>query len=267
MDTQDKEPEIKVGIDRVGVEGIRSHLKILRGNMEFSHLPLIDVMIDLPDDKRGVHMSRLIETINEIISKKTEGIKESLEEFGLEVLDEILKKHSYRRGDITIKTILVIPRTTPVSAKITNEPYDVEVRVVKNGKKSLKSLKVKAIGNTLCPHSLEITNGLAHMQRAEVELEILTDMKTDISLEELIGMAEGSFSSPTFTVLKSEDEKFVVERMYSNPKFVEDLTRECFDKVRALGIEGKVKIKAISYESIHKHNAVSEIERKIKGSI
>jgi len=50
--------------------------------------------------------------------------------------------------------------------------------------------------------------------------------------------------------------------MYSNPKFVEDLTRECFDKVRALGIKGKVKIKAISYESIRKHNTVSKIERK-----
>jgi len=49
---------------------------------------------------------------------------------------------------------------------------------VKNGKKSLKSLKVKAIGNTLYPHSLEITNGLVHMQRTEIELEILADVKS-----------------------------------------------------------------------------------------
>ena len=55
--------------------------------------------------------------------------------------------------------------------------------------------------------------------------------------------------------------------MFSNPKFVEDLTRECFDEVINLGIKGKVKVKAVSYESIHKHNAVSEIEREINGGL
>jgi Uncharacterized conserved protein len=83
----------------------------------------------------------------------------------------------------------------------------------------------------------------------------------------MIEICEGCFSSPTFTVLKSEDEKFIVEKMFSNPKFVEDLTRECFDEVINLSIKGKVKIRAVSYESIHKHNAVSEIERKINGGL
>lgn len=146
-------------------------------------------MIDLDEDKTGIYMSRLTETINEVVSRKTEGIQESLEEFGNEILEEIQKVHPYERGEITIKTTLIIQ------------------------------------------------------------------------------ICESSFSSPTFSLLKSEDEKFLVEKMHSNPKFVEDLVRECFEKVKNLGIKAKVHIKAVSYESIHKHNVISEIEREINGGL
>ena len=64
-------------------------------------------------------------------------------------------------------------------------------------------------------------------------------------------------------MLKTVDEKFLVKKMYSNPKFVEDLARECFEKIKELGVKGKVKVKAISYESIHKHNVISVIEREV----
>jgi len=267
LDAQDRKPKIKERIDRVGVEGLRTHLKIVRQNVEFSHLPSIDVMIDLPSDKKGIHMSRLIESINETVSQKTEGIKESLEEFGNEILKEILKRHPYKRGEITIRTTLILNKITPVSGRTTNEPYDVIIKVMRDNGRPLKYLEIKAIGNTLCPHSLEITGGKSHIQRAELQLGLLTDLETDVTLEKMIEICEGCFSSPTFTVLKSEDEKFIVEKMFSNPKFVEDLTRECFDEVINLSIKGKVKIRAVSYESIHKHNAVSEIEREINGGL
>ena len=80
-------------------------------------------------------------------------------------------------------------------------------------------------------------------------------------MEELIEICEKSFSSPTFTVLKTNDEAAVVEEMFRNPKFVEDVARDCFRMAKNLNFKGRVKIRATSFESIHKHNAISEIER------
>ena len=91
-DTQEYIPNIKESIDKVGVEGIRSNIKIIRDNAEYSHIPIIDMNIDLPSDKKGIHMSRLPETLNEMISKKSKGVKESLEYFGNEILEEVQKK-------------------------------------------------------------------------------------------------------------------------------------------------------------------------------
>jgi GTP cyclohydrolase IV len=265
IDTQDNVPKIKECLDKVGIEGIRAHLKIIRQNIEYSHLPIIDMNIDLPDNKKGAHMSRLPETINEVISRKTEGIKESLEEFGNEVLEEIQKKHSYQRAELTIKTTLILDKLTPVTHKKSIEPYDILTKVIKNNGTTLKYLEVKVIGNTLCPHCLKVTGDKTHIQRADLQLGILTDLKTDISYEEMIKLCEDCFSSPTYTVLKTEDEKFVVEQMFRNPKFVEDLTRECFNKTKNLGIKAEVSVRAVSYESIHKHNVISEIKRQING--
>ena len=267
IDTQEDEPRIRESLDKVGVEGIRSHLKIIRDSMEFSHIPVIDMNIDLPANKKGVHMSRIPETINEVISRKSEGIKESLEEFGNEVLNEMRKKHPYKRAEITIKTTLILDKFTPKSNKKSIEPYDIVTRVIRDNDRVLKYLEVCVIGNSLCPHCLKVTGDKSHIQRAELQLGILTNLKTYISLENMIELCEGCFSSPTYSTLKTSDEKYVVEKMFSNPKFVEDLTRECFDKVKSLGVEGEVIIKAVSYESIHKHNVISEIKRKINGGL
>ena len=186
LDAQDRKPRIKEKIDRVGIEGLRTHLKIVRQNVEFSHLPFIDVMIDLPGDKKGIHMSRLIESINETVSQKTEGIRESLEDFGNEILKEILKRHPYTKGEITIRTTLILNKITPVSGRTTNEPYDVIIKVMRDHGRPSKYLEIKAIGNTLCPHSLEMTGGKSHIQRAELQLGLLTDLETDVTLEKMI---------------------------------------------------------------------------------
>jgi len=187
-----------------------------------------------------------------------------LEDFGNEVLEEIKLKQPFKKGEIAIYSILFIPKITPVTGKPTDEPNDITVKVIKEDGRTLKYLEVKVVGNTLCPHSLEIANGKTHIQRAEITLGILTDLNADLPLEKMIEICENSLSAPTYGVLKSEDEKFLIEKMYSNPRFIEDVVRECFSRVKKLGIKGKIKIKGVSYESIHKHNAVSEIERNVK---
>lgn len=264
VDTQNKEPEIKQEVDRVGIEGFKTTLEVSGKSGTFSHFPTIDVMIDLPAHRKGVHMSRLTEAINEVVKRKKEQPAESLERFGVEILNEIKKNHPYQRGEITITSSLVLEKVTPKTKRKSTENYDVKVKVLCNQEKLKKYLEVKVVGATACPHSYRLTEGKAHIQRAKITLGIWTDIDTILPLEKLIALVENVFSAPTFSLVKSEDEQFLVNEMYKNPKFVEDLSRECFKRVQNLDITGKVKIRAVSYESIHKHNAVSEIERKIE---
>jgi GTP cyclohydrolase IV len=260
--TQDRLPKVKEAIDRVGVSGLKVALKLRGKSGEESHfLADVDLFIDLETDRKGIHMSRLVESINEIICDDCHDPKESFEQLGMGILTELQRRHKYQRGEINIATTLLLRRFTPVTAKPTDEAYDVAVRVSVDGNVFRKRMTVRAIGNTLCPHSLETTRGKAHVQRAEIELSIETGIIENIVFEELIEICEKSFSSPTYTVLKTLDEAAVVEEMFRNPKFVEDVARDCFKQARNLNFRGRLKIRAVSLESIHKHNAVSEIER------
>lgn len=259
--TQDRVPRVREVIDRVGISGLRTGIKLSNGRNETNFLAEIELFIDLPEDRKGIHMSRLVESINEVVSRGSRRSRASFEKLGMDILSELKKRHRYSRGEITISTTMFLGRHTPVSNKLTEEPYDVSIGIIFRENQYYKNMRVKAIGNTLCPHSLETTGGKAHVQRAELDLQIEAPIKEKIPLEELIGICESSFSSPTFTVLKTPDEAAVVEEMFRNPKFVEDVTRDCFRQTRNLKFAGRVKIRATSFESIHKHNAVAEIER------
>jgi GTP cyclohydrolase-4 len=244
----------------VGVENVRTHLRIQRDTARLVHLPLIDVSIDLEEDRKGIHMSRLIETINEVVSKsKTDP---SLEQVGKDILDGIAKSHHYKTGQVCIRTQLLIRRRTPESGKETWESYDVLVQVLRN-QDTRKYLEVTVIGSNLCPHSLELADGKAHIQRAVMTLGLTTDFDSDIQLEDMIEVCEACFSSPTYMVVTDMDEKQMVQNMHGKPMFVEDLARECLSRSRTLQTHGWVHIKAKSLESIHKHDAVSELEREI----
>ncbi|HYB03313.1 MAG TPA: GTP cyclohydrolase, FolE2/MptA family, partial [Nitrososphaerales archaeon] len=201
--TQDRLPRVKEVIDRVGISGLRTILKLSNAGGETHFAAEIDLFIDLPEDRKGIHMSRLVESINEVVSRSSRRPKASFEKLGMGVLAELKKRHRYSRGEIAIKTTLFLSRHTPVTGKKTDEPYDVEIGVVSQGEKIYKKMRVKAIGNTLCPHSLETTHGKAHVQRAELDLLIEAPIKEKIPLEELINICENSFSSPTYTVLKT----------------------------------------------------------------
>ncbi len=259
--TQDRLPKVKEKIDRVGISGLRTTLKLSDHGIETPFTVEVDLFIDLDTDRKGIHMSRLVESINDMVSELSKEPRECFEMIGSDILAKLRNRHKFTRGEITIKTTMLLRRFTPVTNKPTDEPYDVAIRVILDNDQLFKNLKVNVIGSTLCPHSLETTHGKAHVQRAEIDLSIEAPIKEKIPLEELVDICERSFSSPTYTVLKTVDEAAVVEEMFKNPKFVEDVARDCLKLTKNLGFKGKVKIRVVSYESIHKHNAVSEIER------
>ncbi|EEB74205.1 GTP cyclohydrolase IV [Thermococcus sp. AM4] len=262
IETQEETPRIKEPLRRVGITNLRSVAKINWKGKVYTFLPLFEITIDLPAEKKGIHMSRLVESVTEAMSEAVEEeVREahtSLEDLGRAIIGRLEGKHPHRRAEVWIRTHLIIPRETPASGKVSYEPYDVEVGVIKNEDGTFeKVLRVKVIGNTVCPHAMANNEGKTHIQRAVAELEVRTAFEENVALEDMIEVVESSFSSPTYTLLKTVDENAVVRRMFENPKFVEDVAREIFSKARER-FKGKIHVRVISNESIHKHDVIAE---------
>jgi GTP cyclohydrolase I len=111
---------------------------------------------------------------------------------------------------------------------------------------------------TLCPCSKEISAGGAHNQRAEVTLNV--KFKNFIWAEDLIAMIESSASCELYSLLKRPDEKYVTEKAFNNPMFVEDVVRKV--AVSALANPNILWFSAgvESFESIHKHSAYAYVD-------
>jgi GTP cyclohydrolase I len=112
---------------------------------------------------------------------------------------------------------------------------------------------------TLCPCSKAISDYGAHNQRAEVHVVVEPEPDAFVWLEDLIAVIEAQASCPIFSVLKRSDEKWVTERAYENPKFVEDVVRDTVLALREMAGVGKYSVRCESLESIHNHCAVASI--------
>jgi len=112
---------------------------------------------------------------------------------------------------------------------------------------------------TLCPCSKEISDYGAHNQRGEVRLQVR--FRKFVWLEDLIRMVEESASSDVYSVLKREDEKYVTEKAYQNPMFVEDIVREIAMKLNSDSNITWFSVEAENFESIHNHSAYAYVEK------
>ncbi len=119
-------------------------------------------------------------------------------------------------------------------------------------------LTVKVPITTLCPCSKEISQAGAHNQRAEVTLNV--KFKKFIWVEDLIRMIEDSSSCELWALLKRPDEKYVTEKAFENPMFVEDVVRKvavsALDDPQITWFSASVE----SFESIHKHSAYAYVD-------
>lgn len=255
---QNKKPKIRENLERVGITNLRTIVMTNWKGRKYNFVPEIELTIDLDKKKRGAHMSRLIESITEIIEEEIEIRHGSLEEVERDILKRLKEKHPYRRAQISMKTELVVPKKTPETGKRTMETYDVLVGISHNNGIYTKILRVEVLGNTVCPHAMKNSNGKTHIQRAKGILEIETDYDNEIELEDMIGCVEKAFPSEIYTLLKTEDERHIIQKMFQNPKFVEDVTREILDNAKKKFKGCEILAKTISYESIHRHDVIAE---------
>ena len=255
-ETQDRKPQVRQMLDKVGVTNLKTLVETRWEGRTYKFVPKIQLTIDLPESRKGAHLSRLVEAITEAIEEGSCETHGSLEALGKNILSKLGSRHKFNSGEVVIETDLIVFTKTPVSGRRTAESHEIKVKVRYERGKFRKTLAVKVLGNSACPHSIE-TAGIPHIQRAIGFLEVETFLDNRIDLEDMINVVEESFSSRVYTLLKSEDEAAVVKRMFSNPKFAEDICRDIIHNARKFR-KCKVNAKVVSEESIHRHDVMAE---------
>ena len=246
VDIQNEKPENEIELERVGIEGLKKFVIIKRPNRTYHMIATINSYITLPRNLRGAHMSRFVESIEEVPTEAR-----SIEELAEKIAKNAKKKHGFNCYT-EVFSELPFERVRP-SGERENAIAEMFAKFSTNGNK--KTIGVSVNGILACPCSKELCNGLTHNQRGILSVELEAD---SIELLDVVEICNQSFSSPTFSLLKRLEEKEVVERIHRNPKFVEDVTRKCVQLLKEKYLGRYCKVKCVSYESIHDHNVCSE---------
>ncbi len=251
-DVQSERDYRNIPLERVGVEGLKYPIKVMdRTHGTQPTVGTVSLAVDLPEEFRGTHMSRFLEVLHfykDYISLN------NLEE----ILDELRNRLNASSAHIEIEFPYFLKKKAPVTGAESYMDYRCKFIATKNREFDF-ILEVNVPIQTLCPCSKEISDYGAHNQRAEVTIQIR--MKKLVWIEELVEIAEESASSPLYALLKREDEKYVTEHAYDNPKFVEDVVRDVAMKLEANERIIWYYIMVKSFESIHHHNAYACLRR------
>ena len=242
-DIQSSRDTRQIPIDQVGIKDIR-HPVVVRDRSGGEQY------VSLPHNFKGTHMSRFVEILNDHEYEITvESFKRMIEE-----MTEVLDAES---GHIEMSFPYFLNKSAPVSGVTSLMDYDVSfIGEINNNKPSIL-VKVVVPVTSLCPCSKKISDRGAHNQRSHVTVTVST--KDFIWIEELIDMVEDVASCELYGLLKRPDEKYVTEKAYDNPKFVEDIVRDVAiqfnkeDRISAYVIESE------NFESIHNHSAYAKL--------
>ncbi len=252
-DVQNQPDYRKISINKVGIRNIKYPISVLDRAHEAQHTVAdINLYVQLPEQFRGTHMSRFIEILNHY-----------QREIDIRYLDEILLAMRERLDSEAAYLELSFPyfieKQAPVSKATSLMEYHCTMMGSqhRDGRKDFV-LTVKVPVTTLCPCSKEISERGAHNQRSVVTVS--ARMSSLVWIEELIEMVEICAVCDLYSLLKREDEKFVTERAYDNPAFVEDIVREIALSLQKDSRISWFTVESENMESIHNHNAYAFIE-------
>lgn len=252
IDIQSLSDKRNVTIDKVGVKGVRYPILVDDKADKKQHTVAdIDIYVELPHQHRGTHMSRFIEVLNKFHNK----LISNLEEFLIETKKALDADKAYTN----IRFPYFIRKKAPVSKIESLLSYNCFFKASYDTDYNLK-IGVEVPVTSLCPCSKEISKYGAHNQRSLVTVEIEFD--DFIWLEEIIELVESSVSCEIYALLKRVDEKYVTEKAYENPGFVEDMVRDITTKLRDEKRITSFHVEAENFESIHNHSAYACVDSK-----
>ncbi len=251
-DTQSARDERHLAIQRVGVRGVRYPMQLKLGAAELATVAEWDLDVALPAEQKGTHMSRFVAWL--------ESLDRAIDAAELRVrMAEMLERLHAATGRIEARFPFFLRKRAPVSGVESLLEYQGRWIVeAKGGEVAVWAEAVVPV-KSLCPCSKEISDYGAHNQRSHVTVRV--ELLQDMAWQELVRFAEDSASSEIWPMLKRADEKWVTERAYENPKFVEDLVRDVALRLNADPRVGRYVVDVENFESIHAHSAVARIER------
>lgn len=268
-EVQEREPEIALEIDKVGVKGVKRKISTSTPQGDFFYDVVLDAYVDLPKTKRGKHMSRDIEAFMEAIEEANKEKSSSLEEVLEDICKRLIEKHSYAtQVDLIAKTRHQYREDFTECTTSEGADVIIEVSMNKNGGDE-KSVEVEIPGLTVCPcaqkeyrdaEGTPLKQTPSHTQRVNLSIKATTKEKL-VRLEWLIDAARQAFSAPTVSLLKREDEYKLIKHAFERPRFIEDIIREALHNCYLILSTEKypentiLKVEAESMESIHPHNA------------
>lgn len=245
------EPDTRnIPINKVGVKDISYPVVVLdRSEGEQHTVARVNMYVNLPHHFRGTHMSRFVEILN----KYRKGISTMNIR---DILVEMKKTLAAETSHFEIEFPYFISKEAPVSRERAKMEYT--CRILGNSDENFYTMEVRVPVLSLCPCSKEISRYGGHNQRSILSVTIKAREK--IWIETIVEIAERSASSDIYSLLKREDEKYVTERAYENPVFVEDIVRNAAEQLKKLPGVLWFSLEAENFESIHNHSAYAQIE-------
>jgi GTP cyclohydrolase I len=246
-DVQSSPDTRHIPIDRVGIKDIRHPIVVRdRSGGEQHTVANFNMYVALPHNFKGTHMSRFVEILNQHEYEITvDSFKTMIRE-----MTEALAAGS---GHIEMKFPYFINKAAPVSGVRSLMDYEVTFIGTIAGDAPSVLVKVVVPVTSLCPCSKDISERGAHNQRSHVTVQVKT--RGFVWIEELIDVVEKVASCELYGLLKRPDEKYVTERAYDNPKFVEDMVRDVAVMLDADPRIASYTIESENFESIHNHSA------------
>ena len=292
-DTQDDAPNIPIKLTRVGVTGVKKLLQLERVNKRpIILLPTFDAFVDLPNNQKGVHMSRNPEAISEVLDDVSKDSGVGVESLCAKIVEKMMDKHEYaQRVEISMTTDYMFMRESPVTKNKTQEMANLKAKAIgirdDEGNVSIrKSIGAELIGMTVCPCAqesvkesdknkllefldeettqkvLDTVTFASHNQRGIGTLLVEVPEGWEVKGEDIIEIIEKSMSSPVCELLKRPDENATVMNAHRKPVFVEDCVRNMMEmiaqKYSDLPDDTLITCRQENQESIHRHNAFAE---------
>ena len=252
-DVQGSPDTRQIPIDKVGIKGIRHPVRVKdRSGREQHTVANFNMYVNLPHNFKGTHMSRFVEVLNDYEYELTvESFRHMLVEM-TGVLDA-------QSGHIEMSFPYFIEKEAPITK--VKSLLDYEVTFTGTLTEDPISLEVKVVVpvTSLCPCSKQISDYGAHNQRSHVTVRVCSTKF--VWIEEIIDIVEKEASCELYGLLKRPDEKYVTERAYENPKFVEDMVRDVASKLNQDDRIDSYIVESENFESIHNHSAYALIEK------
>jgi len=252
-DVQNIADKRHIAIDKVGIKDIQHPIKISdRTSGEQHTIANFNMYVNLPHQFKGTHMSRFVEILNQHEREIT------VQSFR-DMLPEMTERLQAESGYIEMAFPYFVNKEAPISKVKSLMDYQVSFLGEITGKDTDVMVKVVVPVTSLCPCSKNISDYGAHNQRSHVTVTVRAD--SFIWIEDIIDMVEQEASCEIFGLLKRPDEKFVTEKAYDNPKFVEDIVRDIAARLNEDSRINAYTVESENFESIHNHSAYALISK------